>query len=56
MLLRELVPYILERNYWTSYPWCRPEGGRRAGTENIILDVALGKACEIAEKALRDTK
>ena len=32
------------------------EGGRRAGTENIILDVALGKACEIAEKALRDTK
>ena len=23
------------------------EGGKRAGTENIIFDVALGKACEI---------
>jgi len=24
------------------------ESGRRAGTENVLLDVALGKACEIA--------
>jgi len=24
------------------------EGGRRAGTENVILDVALGAACELA--------
>lgn len=24
------------------------EAGRRAGTENIVLDVALGKACELA--------
>jgi cysteine desulfurase len=31
------------------------ESGRRAGTENIILDVALGKACEIAEEALKST-
>lgn len=38
------------------------EGGRRAGTENVLLDVGLGKACELAEglagmpgvKALRD--
>lgn len=29
------------------------ESGRRAGTENIIFDVALGKACEIAKEALR---
>lgn len=29
------------------------EGGRRAGTENIIFDVALGKACEIAVEALK---
>ena len=28
------------------------ESGRRAGTENIIFDVALGKACELAQKAL----
>ena len=25
------------------------ESGRRAGTENILLDVALGKACELAQ-------
>jgi cysteine desulfurase len=25
------------------------EAGRRAGTENIVLDVALGKACELAK-------
>jgi cysteine desulfurase len=38
------------------------EGGLRAGTENVILDVGLGKACEIADpeqeqvelEALRD--
>jgi cysteine desulfurase len=29
------------------------ELGRRAGTENVIFDVALGKACEIANKALQ---
>ncbi len=29
------------------------ESGRRAGTENIIFDVALGKACEIAIDALK---
>lgn len=29
------------------------ESGRRAGTENIIFDVALGKACEIAKDALK---
>ncbi|MDD3653803.1 MAG: cysteine desulfurase family protein [Desulfotomaculaceae bacterium] len=29
------------------------EGGRRAGTENIVYDVALGKACEIAAEALK---
>jgi cysteine desulfurase len=28
------------------------ESGRRAGTENIIFDVALGKACEIAKGKL----
>jgi cysteine desulfurase len=27
----------------------RHESGRRAGTENILLDVALGKACELAQ-------
>jgi cysteine desulfurase len=32
------------------------ELGRRAGTENVIFDVALGKACEIAQKALQDSK
>ena len=29
------------------------EKGRRAGTENIILDVALGKACEISMEAIK---
>ena len=28
------------------------ESGRRAGTENILLDVALGKACELAQSWL----
>jgi len=28
------------------------EGGRRAGTENVILDVALGLACELAQQRL----
>jgi cysteine desulfurase len=28
------------------------EGGRRAGTENVILDVALGLACDLARKRL----
>jgi len=32
------------------------EHGRRAGTENVIFDVALGKACELAEIALKDSK
>ena len=30
------------------------EGGRRAGTENVLLDVALGAACLLAEKHLLD--
>lgn len=30
------------------------ESGRRAGTENIIFDVALGKACEIAKNKLKN--
>jgi cysteine desulfurase len=30
------------------------EAGRRAGTENILLIVGLGKACEIAEEHLSD--
>jgi cysteine desulfurase len=30
------------------------ETGRRAGTENVIFNVALGKACEIAKKNLTD--
>lgn len=30
------------------------ESGRRAGTENIVFDVALGKACEIAAKELKN--
>lgn len=30
------------------------ESGRRAGTENIIFDVALGKACEIAAEYLKE--
>ncbi|MDA8126233.1 MAG: cysteine desulfurase family protein [Deltaproteobacteria bacterium] len=30
------------------------ESGRRAGTENVLLDVGLGKACEIAGDHLQD--
>lgn len=30
------------------------ESGRRAGTENVLLDVGLGKACEIAKKYVHD--
>ena len=30
------------------------ESGRRAGTENIVFDVALGKACEISAKELKN--
>jgi len=30
------------------------ENGRRAGTENVILNVALGAACELAGKHLED--
>ncbi|MGB4588633.1 MAG: cysteine desulfurase family protein [Clostridiaceae bacterium] len=29
------------------------ESGRRAGTENIIFEVALGKACSIADSAMK---
>lgn len=32
------------------------ENGRRAGTENIILEVGLGKACEISADALKSLK
>jgi len=32
------------------------ESGRRAGTENVLLIVGLGKACEIAKKYLKDDK
>lgn len=32
------------------------ESGRRAGTENILLIVGLGKACEIAKKYLDDPR
>ncbi len=32
------------------------ESGRRAGTENVLLIVGLGKACEIAVKYLDDDK
>ena len=32
------------------------ESGRRSGTENVLLVVGLGKACEIAEKYLDDNK
>jgi cysteine desulfurase len=32
------------------------ESGRRAGTENIIFDVALGKACEIAKNKLENNE
>lgn len=28
------------------------EGGRRAGTENVVLDVALGLACDLAQQRL----
>lgn len=31
------------------------ENGRRAGTENLFLDVALGAACEVAEERLRSS-
>jgi len=30
------------------------ECGRRAGTENVLLDVGLGKACELARKYVHD--
>lgn len=30
------------------------EGGKRAGTENVIFDVALGKACEISIETLKN--
>eukprot|EP00941_MAST-03F_sp_MAST-3F-sp1_P005752 g5752.t1 len=30
------------------------EGGVRAGTENVLLDVGLGKACEIAHETLNE--
>jgi cysteine desulfurase len=32
------------------------ESGRRAGTENIVLNVALGKACEIAREGFNSSK
>lgn len=32
------------------------ELGRRAGTENVIFDVALGKACQLAQKALQNDR
>ena len=32
------------------------ESGRRAGTENVLLIVGLGKACEIARKYLSDDR
>jgi cysteine desulfurase len=32
------------------------ESGRRAGTENVLLIVGLGKACEIARRLLNDDK
>jgi len=32
------------------------ESGRRAGTENVLLIVGLGKACEIAKKYLNESK
>ena len=32
------------------------ESGRRAGTENVLLIVGLGKACEVAKKYLNDSK
>jgi cysteine desulfurase len=30
------------------------EGGRRAGTENVLLAAGLGKACEMAHKGLSE--
>ena len=30
------------------------ESGRRAGTENVMLDVGLGQACELAKKYVHD--
>jgi cysteine desulfurase len=30
------------------------ESGRRAGTENVLLIVGLGKACEVAKRYLQD--
>ncbi|MEX2492059.1 MAG: cysteine desulfurase family protein [Nitrospirales bacterium] len=30
------------------------ESGRRAGTENVLFDVALGKACEVAARGLAE--
>jgi len=32
------------------------EGGRRAGTENTILEVGLGKACEISMAVMKSSK
>ncbi|MDF2596599.1 MAG: cysteine desulfurase NifS [Clostridia bacterium] len=32
------------------------ESGRRAGTDNIILEVGLGKACEISAEALKSSE
>jgi cysteine desulfurase len=32
------------------------ESGRRAGTENVLLIVGLGKACEIAKRCLSDDR
>jgi len=32
------------------------ESGRRAGTENVLLIVGLGKACDIAKRYLNDNK
>jgi cysteine desulfurase len=32
------------------------ESGRRAGTENVLLIVGLGKACEIAKRHLNDDR
>ena len=30
------------------------ENGRRAGTENVVFDVGLGRACQIAEASIND--
>src|SRR5439155_22642612 len=32
------------------------ESGRRAGTENVLLDVALGAACELAATGLESRR